>query len=386
MNYLIKKNFFSLYYCIIFTCYTINLFIRIPSVGIISSLLMGTFLLTLIMRKKFLKDKIDYLVLIFALVQTFSIFWFPSEKYPYVVFLKDYLYTILPLTFFYLKNYNQKNFFKYTNYAIFYSLIIGIILFYLTPNFYSQYLYDHGFTRSLLSSKDAMQSFYGVTSVGFFSVIGINYSLYNILFKKKESLKFSLSYFIVSVFSIILSGRRSAILAAFLTIIFYSIILLYNNKRSLIIKLAITIIVCILILGCLFPNQFSYLIERINSMQYAIGERSTNWSNNLYQLNNILIGNGLGTASHHVLNYNGIGVFDNQYLKIFVESGLIGITIFISIIIFSLKKAFTNKNYLSFCLLGIFVIQAIGSNIFSFLQLSPVIWFIIGQCHLKEVI
>ncbi|GAU77785.1 O-antigen ligase [Fusibacter sp. 3D3] len=374
------------YYFFLFFVYTLSLFFADVKVGTFASLFMLYLILKLVVKKQIIRNYADVLVVIYILYNILTILWFPKGMLPMKVYLTEIAYSILPILFYFLKNTKNeaKLFTKYTVDAIYYSLFIGLILYIWAPQFYGHYLVYHGFSSNYKMGwiRQALQSFYGVTAVGTLSTIALLYSFLQVGEKKKIK---DLLFFIFGLICLILSSRRSAWLAfAIVLVYFHYLFYLKLKKLREIHFLAeiFTLVGGMICLNLFFNDAFNAMIRRINTMSSAVNERAYNWIDGINSVNNLVIGKGLGSMNHESALFGNIGVFDSSYVKMLCEVGLIGCVLFGLIVFLALFNGIKSEHvkHMEVGIIIVFLVQAIGSNVFAFQVLAPLFWYSIGQC------
>lgn len=125
---------------------------------------------------------------------------------------------------------------------------------------------------------------------------------------------------------------------------------------------------------------------RVINISGAVNERNDNWIDNLMNLDLVgwIFGSGLGSKSHQVSEIGGLGVYDSSYIQILTELGLVGFCLFVFCIIYAILKA-RRKNMdkyslISLVIMFVFLVQAIGSNVWEFQIISPLFWIAVGYC------
>lgn len=96
---------------------------------------------------------------------------------------------------------------------------------------------------------------------------------------------------------------------------------------------------------------------------------------------NIVIGNGLGTGGNEARKIGYPAVTDSNYVKILVEQGVVGFTIFICFLFSSCNRIYKNFKYLipeGAMLLSI-MIAMIGSNSLLFSIYIMPFWYMMGR-------
>ena len=344
-------------------------------------------------NKLVISNKVDAIVLIYVLYAAVSFLWFFFSGMPVSVFIREFSNSILPIGFYFIAksevnyNYNDKFYSNSLN-VIIISFLIGFVLHLQMPVFYLKYmsLIEAVDGKGMAFIRQYYGSIWGLTVTGSLGVVGLLISFKQI---KEKNSKVAVFTLIICALGLIMTYRRSAIIIGLMAIIMVHILGLLKYK---IIKprfILAEILLSTIIINWTFDNvpfYFEDLYERATSVSVAFDERSYTWFMGLETVNNIIAGDGLGTYGHKALAYSQNIIPDGNYFKILGELGILGISLFISIIIISILKGSTNLKIL-WAEVGIITalsLQAIGSNIYSFQQLMPLFWFSIGRCNSKH--
>ena len=380
------KSIGANYYYIILLVYVLTLFFNFIKVGQIAAVYMAVIAIVLFVVNTRGKFKLDLLIFAYIIYNILSLLWFPIEKLPYSVYFTEVAYTILPISFYFVNHTISKdNFFiEKSMDAIFYSLVFGIVLYLWAPSFYGHFLYDRTMSggTGMIHIRAVLQSVYGVTAVGTFSTIIALYSFMKII--KGNKLKYWI-WFIIVIITSFLSARRSAWLALIIVLVYFHYLLYIKFQKltltDFIIELTL-IFLTIFSMNIFLLDQVNEILVRVDSMSEAIGGRSVSWISGILSTNNIYLGNGLGSMSHTSRLFGNHGVYDGSYVKMYTETGFIGLSLLVLILVRAIFKGMRNihKYYLEIGIIGVFMFQAIGSNVFAFQILAPIFWYSVGQC------
>jgi O-antigen ligase len=129
------------------------------------------------------------------------------------------------------------------------------------------------------------------------------------------------------------------------------------------------------------------LQKRIFSLGGSFDERNSQIDYAISLITSSPLGIGLGQAGHKSgTRIANLGVFDNNYLRIFAEIGIFGFVSFLMIIGLSLFLSLRSSNdqkinkirLLVFIVLSVFYFQSIGSNILDLHYSSFLFWSFLG--------
>jgi hypothetical protein len=377
------------YYFIVIGIQSLGMFIPGIRIGVIASMIILFFMYKYLRTGSLFKNYVDVLVMVYIVYNTISILWFLFSDLPISVFIREYSNSILPMFFYYLAkvdNKKNKNFYNITLKAILLCFVIGFILFLQQPFYYREYLntLDGIGSTDLIATTAAFRSLTGVTMTGSLGVVGVLISFTNILETNGKKGKIAL---MVCMIAVALTFRRSALfvaLAAFFVFHYYGYIKygLLNKKYFL-----VELIVAFFIIGYLNNNYgdlLAMLNERLMMISESIDERSGSWVEGL-MYGNLIIGSGLGVFGHKAVEFSDKYIPDGNYVRMLAELGFVGVSIFMSIIIASLFKGLKNlrDNILEVGIIVGLCIQAVGSDIFSFQLIVPLLWYSVGRVNIK---
>ena len=98
-------------------------------------------------------------------------------------------------------------------------------------------------------------------------------------------------------------------------------------------------------------------------------------------MKNIWLGNGLGANGHRAIGYAEHVIADGGIAKLYVESGIIGTSLFVFLILLILKKGFSfiKDTAPETGIVLIVLAMSIGSNMLSFALSVPVLYYYMGR-------
>lgn len=127
-------------------------------------------------------------------------------------------------------------------------------------------------------------------------------------------------------------------------------------------------------------SQINMFISRISNISFTkmAGSRALQWKRAINAFTRFPIGYGLGAYGTKAGNYGYECIYDGNYFRILVELGLFGMTLFMSLLIRAIYRAYKRKKiYIALLLFG-FALHAIGTNVFDLFFCSFVFWFMLG--------
>ena len=334
----------------------------------------------------------------------FSIICYLFNGIPISCYLFGLRSTIFPFLFVML-GYNFDDQKVNRNYLIAcgFCFIIGFYLYFVGPTYYTTFLREvreatwYMKTSSETTAEQLLEvtrfcSFFTTSyAISFFSIPSLTFSLHYIVYEKVSPINKYLNYIIciVSFVAAFLCQQRVSMAAAFCITLYYSIIgVRQGNKKllNMLINFIIAIIIVILYLGSTsrFEVISNTITERIEefSITDAYNERAgqrdsfdrmTDWS--------FLIGLGMGSCGHGVTQLGIAGINDGEFVKMFYEYGVLGISIFIAIIVMTIKEAIRNFQYLrpELIIVVFYLVACTGSSALSMTFYSIMFWFCVGR-------
>lgn len=377
--------------------------------GIISfALLFSTYITLFIFSNKKLHlstytllDFVVFLYVFLSLISIFQVYYFNNS---FLVYLKGISYCLFPIIGYLVFSFSnfELNIDKINTYLKFillttiFTLVIGIYFYFFTPGIYVEYVlsvYEGLIIDQDLLFMARLLSYFGdPTVLGNISVI----SLPILIYLRRYDEKFQISnilyllLFIILFSGTVLSFARSAWVAFFLYVLY---LLVIDNKYFFLrISTAIFLILLILLSTQLKNLELDNMLllelqKRIESLDSAFDERNSQIEYAISIISNSPLGVGLGQAGHKSFSGDTFkGVFDNNYLRVFAELGILGffsllLVVFISVYMSirkSIHSAVNNLRNVLLVILLIFYFQAIGSNILDLHYSSFLFWSFLG--------
>lgn len=366
------------FYFLILVGYLISVIFLDFSIGYYIGLLLLVIAFFLISKKQ-LKFSLP---LIFLLIQLLSGLFYITNGMPLSLYIRGVLYCSLPILFSFVESGDIKKTMIKNVVAIFLSIVIGYILNYLTPSQFGKYLVYHSYSfyNDVSIIKSVFNGLYGVTMVASFSAI-CGLCFYFFWLYKKKIVYFLL--FALSIVFLVIAARRSAT-AGFIVIFAIGNIFLFIKEKQYRKRIAIVSLLTLfagLIVFLRYNDTILSFFERNFGFTNAASERSQNWVDNLNNIGSyLLFGKGLGSSGHLAYEMGYLSIHDNSYLFILMETGIVGLFVFALVVLSAFKFFICNRNktitdYVSLAIILLFLIQAIGSNVFEFPVLSCLFWF-----------
>lgn len=380
-------------YWIILLMFVLSMFLNIERI-----LLNGIIILIIdiwLVRQNGFNFRINEVIhVMFTIYVMLSFVVYIFNGYPIFIMLSSFVGSFLPIYLVFCRKTELcEEHFENTYKALAVGFIISLILHFWTPPFYINYLYNKGYiyANSIFWAKYFFQGLFGVTALGTLSSCASLFFLCKFIDDKQFK---SLLLMVLSVVTLFITGRRSAIAAFLLGFIFIVLFIGFkrNTKRtSKMFFLSITIVFIAIVF---IVRNYNYTINTLNTVinvSGAVNERISNWIENIrsLQLVDLIFGNGFGTRSHTAIQYGYMAVTDSGYIQLLCELGIIGmILMFFMVINFVVNIRLNEVNYYyisAMLVVFVYLIQAIGSNVFEFQATAPLFWISMGYCmHYKR--
>lgn len=393
-----NKKIYLYYYLVVMIGYILTLASSSVRPGVIASVLMlGIYIQSLweVLKNKQSIGKavkafnsIDILICMYFVYNLLSGIWCVKFGMPVSVWAGEFSTGILPMIFFFagrtIGDDARERFYVLFALAVYLVGTIGLILYIWGPQFYLDYLYD----LSLISKADVptmrvrMLSVIGSILMGYTSVAGMLASAHIMLKEKKNIVKGSILLFLGMLFAF-LSNQRSAMVVAILVLLYVNYLVFFTykllDKKFFFMEIGVGAAgfagLCIVYFRAIMKVYY-----RLVSLPGAVGQRSDQWIGAINNMSNLWLGNGLGANGHRANGITHHLIADGGIAKLFVEMGIIGMSIFVFMMILCFKHS--ARNFKLCCMeigiVAITLLQSIGSNILEFQLATPIFWFAIG--------
>ena len=238
--------------------------------------------------------------------------------------------------------------------------MVGLLFYFFNPQIYLNYLERSivNFYLSIYLNAPRLHSFVGSSIVGVIVPSAIAF----LVFEENKNIK-RVIYIPIFILTSLLTMQRAAWGSLIIIIILY----IFNggkNKRAGLFASAILIAFLVILLAT--PSLLNPLLEFFGSRGFsfsqAVSERNSGWSQVFRYGLFTIIGHGLGTGGHRVMNSSAFHINDGYYFRSIYEIGIVGATLFWIIMIYAVFKAIKNKNYSALCILLIVLMSSIGSD------------------------
>lgn len=384
-----KIHFSEWYYLLVVIGYIMTLVSGNVRPGIIASTLLLLVAVELLFQKRFqICGTMDILMAAYLIYNLLSGIWCIAYGMPVSLFLGEFSTTALPMIFYYvgrsIDEEGLKRFYGKFIVAVLLVGITGVILYFTAPQWYLDYLFDYGYISKadVSTMRIRMISVIGSILMGYLSVAAMLASAHIILHSNGKKGKI---VFFVNCFLAFMSNQRSAMVVALLVLLYvnYLIFFVFHMfpKKYFVMECA-GIAAAFAGLCIVYFKAVLKIYYRLISLPGAIGQRSDSWVSAANNMKNIWLGNGLGANGHRAAGIQPYIVADGGLAKIFCEMGIIGTSIFIFLMILVFKKGSRRlyKCAAELGIVGITLLQCIGSNMLEFQLSTPIFWFAVGRC------
>lgn len=386
-----KAQLYIYYYLIVMLGYILTLVSKAVRPGIIASVLLVLVYVQSALKIKnfdFIKsfNTIDILAAAFFVYSLLSGIWCTAYGMPIGVWAGEFSTGMLTMIFYAvgrtISDENRSRFYLWFAAAVYLVGFVGLILYIWGPQFYLDYLFD----LNLISKADVptmrvrMLSVIGSILMGYTSVAGMLASAHILL--NSNAKKGKILFFLGMLFAF-LSNQRSAMVVALLVLLYVNYLLFFVfkilQKKYFLMEIA-GIVGAFTAICIIYFKAIMKVYYRLVSLPDAVGERSEQWVGAVNNMYNLWLGNGLGANGHRANGITEHLVADGGLAKLFVELGIIGMSIFLFMMLLCFKYGLKNLrlNAAEIGIVAVTLLQSIGSNILEFQLATPIFWFAVG--------
>lgn len=342
------------------------------------------------------------LINLFLCYSILSVFFYFFNDVPLSCYTDTFRSFVFPIVFAYLGCvYSKDNSFnKWYLVACGFCFVVGIYLYITAPEYYVNHVAnarDSGITDDAdkLAGYVRFYSFFSTSyAISCLSVPSFILSCTYIL--KKEYVINRYLLFIVALVSFIsalLCLQRIAMACSVLLLLFFIIIAVIRFKPQ---RINYPLLICVIfVVVILFPIFFEQLewYERVSfvitdkfesdmSLSKAMSQRTDQiYTFDRSTVFSTLFGLGLGSCGH-AAHYAGLdAITDIEYMKLFYEFGLLGMSLFGFIIVSTLIRGIKRIKYLlgEVLILLYYLAAGIGSDSLTFFIFSVMFWYTLGR-------
>jgi len=333
---------------------------------------------------------LDGLVATYALYCLASFFFYFQPGHPVtpIAFLYGLGHLLLPVPLFFavklLTPPDQTSLLRTICYLNVGMVIIGLLLFYVRPDFYTTYLTAYFQESRNLITADVLyvrlNSYIGSTAVGILAAI-------TIALTARLRLPRGAGPAIVSlmVIAAMLSQQRGGLAATAIAVAYF--LLAGQGKARTRLLSIIAAFALIAALAIAFESRYSgvlaYTADRALSSGSALSERFHSYQVGWNYFLRFPLGLGLGATSSAVSNAGlivGEEVTDANFARILADLGIVGVTIFGVLLFSAYSTALRAKDALAWItILIIYSLVSLGTNVFDVFYVVHLFWLFAGM-------
>ena len=337
------------------------------------------------------------MVTIMFAYQLFSVIMYfqPGNTYSVNSYIYGVHYCVLPILLFYLVQFIRRDeervLLKRILLLNLILCIIGLFVYILRPEFYTDYLMRLFAQTSIVDEWQLygrLQSYLGSTSVGNVAAISFLLTIYVV---NNPYTKFF--YLIVFAVTVLLTQQRgSIIILGFSTLVSIVKFVAYTSIIRKSIFGTVVCLICIFVYNqekVLFSKElresFTYMVHRVSTQTNPINlykERAEGYTKAGLLISEYPMGVGLGatlSASDQATG-SGLGqVVDANFARILADTCIIGFVLFLLVLFLALKKAVRRTAFGMYAMVICFYsFQALGTNIFDSFLCIHLFWLYLG--------
>lgn len=351
--------------------------------------------------------KKNKLVVSFLLFSLFTLTSYLFIDRPFSLFLNDCIYFLIPILIVFLgldRSQVSNKFYDYFFWSALISIVVGYYIYFMRPlwyqSFYTTVVNSKWFRADYVDFNDVAESFrfssfaadsYFTEYIGMF-VFSLGLAK---MFKSSSNKLLYLIFNLIILGAVLLSMQRSAIVCCLLMIIAYFFYYLFvrrgQNKGNLKYIIYAVLVLAVVAISLGTNEVVEKVLFRFTQLDAedafeVEGSRTEQIKTTLESWENYITGNGLGTASSRARSLGYPGISDGNYIKLLVEEGIIGFSIFMIMIFSTFIRALKNFKYLSMecCVVGALIFTMIGSDSLMFTYYIVPYWYVIGKVWNKD--
>lgn len=185
--------------------------------------------------------------------------------------------------------------------------------------------------------------------------------------------------------AVMLSRQRVAMFIGVALLVYY--VLKGVKSKATILGILSVVLILVYIIPFFFDDTIlSLVFGRFSdeSRSSMVSIRTHQWVEAITGVIDPIFGNGIGSGGHIAIEH-GLhpAVADGSYFKIWLEGGVYSTVLFLSILLYSLRRAFVDreKYYVEFPLLLFCVCSLVGANIIDMPYIIAPMWYAIGRVN-----
>jgi hypothetical protein len=320
-------------------------------------------------------------------VASFFLYLQPGHPVTPIAFLYGINHLLLPLPlFFAVKLANRRDQQSLLRAICFLNVgmvLIGLVLFYVRPAFYTTFLGSYfEESRNLVTPAVLyirLNSYVGSTAVGILAAI-------TIALIPRLRLPLGVAPAMVSLMFIaaMLSQQRGGLAASVLAVGYFLVAGRGKATTRALSIAAAVVVVAIMAIGfeSRYPGVLAYTADKALSSSSALSERFHSYQVGWNYFLRFPFGLGLGATSSAVYNAGlivGEEVTDANFARILADLGIAGVVLFAVVVISAYLRAMTKRNALGWMtVLSIYLLVSLGTNVFDIFYVAHLFWVFVG--------
>jgi hypothetical protein len=346
-----------------------------------------------IIDSSFLKVFYDHLFVSYLLINIISVYAYLFNHRPIELFFTCVSYNIIPMLLYGIGfclqwEENDNPIFKSICISNVIIVAIGLIVYSIPP--LAAYLGKYSITTAGIDSSGIgyrFDSYLDSLTMGSLCAINIPIIMLN-KFRHKYS---RVLYLGITVIGLFLTLQRGAWIiggVGFLGSMMINIVFEKRNGFKEFFKYLLLLVIAGIVVYYFATHYLSegltqHLMIRLKRLDFAsmMSDRNYQIAKGFKVFSEYPFGFGLGSAGIKAAKYGLQIVPDGNILKILVETGIIGLFLFVCLNIRAFFFGLRYKKYYSVLIIGLFLIHCIGSNVLDFYYSSFVYWFVLGYLN-----
>ncbi len=391
----IVKNYIYLMYPLATLIYTLYLFFSWVRTGIyLTAVLALGFVGICCLGYITVKTTEDKIFTAYFVYNLLSGIWCVFYGIPVGVFIGEVSTTALPMVLYYAgRGFDDDEAEKYYGGFLAASLFMGLfgaVLYIWAPQFYLDFSYENEFISlaDAATARVRMNSLLGSGPTAVYLTYAVCASAFFMRKKDRKSRTAGTILLILSILLAFMANQRSSMFSIIMMLIFFNFVdyAVDKDKPKKLLWIELSAIAALLLGIFIFARGvFEKFYIRLASIPSGFGERSESWVAAVNNMNNMWLGDGLGSRGHRAMEYQRYIVADGGLVKLYTEMGLIGtsLIIFLLVLIFKKSVRHVGKIVPELAVIVCTILMSIGSNVLEMELCAPIVYFALGRAVKK---
>jgi len=320
-------------------------------------------------------------------IASFFLYLQPGHPVTPIAFLYGVNHLLLPLPLFFavklVNRRDQRSLIRAIVYLNVAMVLVGLIVFYLRPGFYTTFLGSYfQESRNLVTPEllyVRLNSYVGSTAVGILAAITIA-----LIPRLKLPVGAGPAIVSLMVIAAMLSQQRGGLAATALAVAYF-LVAGQGRLRTRVLSIGAAVVVIVVMAIAFesrYPGVLAYSGDKALSIGSALSERFHSYQVGWDYFLRFPLGLGLGATSSAVYNAGlivGEEVTDANFARILADLGIVGVTLF-GVVLFSLyTRAMLAPQALGWLtILTIYLLVSLGTNVFDGFYVAHLFWLFAG--------